>query len=313
MSSHASSVADPYQRILNILDNMTNRLTGISSSMAILANLSPVDNTTLKTPEPPRRAELLNLPVELRLMIYHYVVVSPKPLTAAKCSDERPIFTEYGGVVERMVSRRLPAEPALSMTSRQIRDEVLPLFYDKNVFIFKHVDRTLPFASWLDRLPRPRSSIHNILREPFATQHISTVILMRRKDDCRDCPAALSAHGHSLRVTIDRRPRKPLTVQLGDAAAAQCACVMFEAIRCRRASRIRFLGGRFGLDPDDRNDDMVTAMAKEIESLELYRLQPTTSFRAAALRTCESCGLSRPQGEEAAFGSHALSIFGHRL
>lgn len=57
---------------------------------------------------------LLELPAELRVLIYHFAVVSDQPL--------------------RVLSTRDAAQPALTQTCRQTRKESLPIFYGRNYF-----------------------------------------------------------------------------------------------------------------------------------------------------------------------------------
>ena len=80
---------------------------------------------------------LTSLPPELRSLIYRYAVVADQPLIAffdcqakqkpADSADTKRVSYHY---------KLLPARPELASTSRQLRDEVLPIFYGGNTFIF---------------------------------------------------------------------------------------------------------------------------------------------------------------------------------
>lgn len=82
----------------------------------------------------------MDLPRELRDMIYHYSLSIPGPVWL---SDS---FT-------RRANKELPAsamriEVGLPVVSRQIREECLPIYYKLNDFSFRHVG---DLKSWLSR------------------------------------------------------------------------------------------------------------------------------------------------------------------
>lgn len=270
-------MANPIQQILGLLTGMQAQLTAVTPQ--------PTNDTTF---ELPKKGELLHLPPEVRVMIFKYVVVSHKPLSTMRCFDLRPIATEDGDVVERVVSRTLPAEPAVAATSKQMRSEVLPLFYEQNEFIFEPIDRNLPFADWYERLPRPYSLGHGL-----PLYHISTVILKTRTTACRRSPLG-SPHSHNIRVTIKQQPGKDLSVELGDAAAGQCTCCMVDAY---------WLWAENSSWRKEKHH--VTAMAKDIEWLEFRSLKAIRCL-SAEVKACGTCGLPRPR--EDAFGKSMLDI-----
>ena len=81
-----------------------------------------IDTTEETTSSPSDGTGLLDLPAELRNLIYHFAVVNEKPI--------KIIQDEWRGEAEA------PKQPALAMTCKQIRDEVLPVFYGANTFVY---------------------------------------------------------------------------------------------------------------------------------------------------------------------------------
>ena len=82
---------------------------------------------------PPRDQllQLLTLPGELRDMIYYLLAVHESPLYP----QYRPCF--QGGRSKQQMVRRYPLEPTLAHVNRQLRREVLSVFYGANKFIFE--------------------------------------------------------------------------------------------------------------------------------------------------------------------------------
>ena len=68
---------------------------------------------------------LLRLPAELRNRIYHLAVVNEKPLDIVHHKRYR--------------RAKAPQQPALASTSKQLREEVLPIFYGGNSFVLDTV------------------------------------------------------------------------------------------------------------------------------------------------------------------------------
>lgn len=268
-------MANPTQQALAILTGLQAQLQSMT-----LPPVPVLDTASSK------KGDLLYLPAEVRVMIFKLVVVSPKPLSALICADCRPVVTDDGDLVKRNVSRRLPSEPALAATSKTIRNEVLPLFYEKNSFIFNPTVRSLPFADWYERLPR----LDNI-GFGLPLYHITTVILTKRTVACRRS-ATGAPHSHSYRITIKQQPGKDLSVQLGGAALGQCTCAMLEAylLWCENSSC-------------RKEKQHVTGVAKDIEWIELRNLQTTHCLHAAEIQVCGICGLPKPW----------LEPFGHCL
>lgn len=101
---------------------------------------------------------LLELPAELRNMVYEFVLTSPSAL-------------------------QRPAQPALTMACRQVRDEALPLFYSSNVFSFdlRYQYPTSPMAfraqglQWLDSITQKNSTHIQKLRLAFGQRWLKII------------------------------------------------------------------------------------------------------------------------------------------
>ena len=127
--------------------------------------------------QPPDQSLLMSLPPELRNMVYEYVLLSD----AARWQDEvASRVMEYGmrpGVTpeqrmqwhERLSDRAFgnlvkPGEytqPGLLQVSKQIRGEVLPVFYDLNKFkIVVEIHQLTTVRSWLNSI---KPQYHNLL------------------------------------------------------------------------------------------------------------------------------------------------------
>ncbi|KAK4544127.1 hypothetical protein LTR36_004625 [Oleoguttula mirabilis] len=78
---------------------------------------------------------LLNLPGELRDTIYDVLAIHERLLYP----QYRPVHTPGG----RKVLRRYPQEPTLALVNRQLRREVLSMFYGFNVFVFRRSEGEL--------------------------------------------------------------------------------------------------------------------------------------------------------------------------
>ena len=80
---------------------------------------------------------LLSLPPELRYYIWELSVVKPKPLISYVVN--KPIwkrFSEADGERLEIEDEAYPKLPAIALACRQIYQEVPPIFYGKNTFIF---------------------------------------------------------------------------------------------------------------------------------------------------------------------------------
>lgn len=83
------------------------------------------------TPTFKQRTGFLNLPAELRNDIYYLAVLNEAPIPACIRSVLRPKSVKATGAVTR---RRVMLEPAIAFTCRQVRTEVLPIYYAENIF-----------------------------------------------------------------------------------------------------------------------------------------------------------------------------------
>ncbi|KAK3075746.1 hypothetical protein LTR53_000684 [Teratosphaeriaceae sp. CCFEE 6253] len=81
---------------------------------------------------------LLTLPPELRNRIYELLAVHDEPLYP----QLRPVW-KTGGKRRACDIRRFPLEPSLSLANRQIREELLSIFYGSNRFVFKPSEQDL--------------------------------------------------------------------------------------------------------------------------------------------------------------------------
>lgn len=71
---------------------------------------------------------LLDLPAELRTMIFEYTAIQETPI-------ELPLRSKYG-ICSIPSIEKCNVQPALALTCRQARMEVLPIYYSKNIFRF---------------------------------------------------------------------------------------------------------------------------------------------------------------------------------
>ncbi|KAK4890907.1 hypothetical protein LTR27_010480 [Elasticomyces elasticus] len=78
------------------------------------------------------RCHLLELPPELRNSIFELTVISPQPLPAQLLQRSLIRILSHG---TKLMSKVLPEIPEIARTNRQIRDEVLPVFYNSNTFV----------------------------------------------------------------------------------------------------------------------------------------------------------------------------------
>jgi len=86
-----------------------------------------------QTPDKDAPSALLELPAELRNLIYEYTLTAPDRLV--------------------LTNDTLPEQPALTRTCRQIRSECLPMFYEKNQFRYYCRDFSrVAINRWIDRI-----------------------------------------------------------------------------------------------------------------------------------------------------------------
>lgn len=89
---------------------------------------APSISSTVASRNPP--LHLLDLPAEIKNEIYTLLAVQTDPIEA----QLRPIQTGRKG---KIVIRRFPQEPTLAAVNKQLRQEVLSLFYGLNKFVFE--------------------------------------------------------------------------------------------------------------------------------------------------------------------------------
>lgn len=117
------------------MDTATNVTRGVATEV-------PQPTTVDRSQDPinSHARTLLTLPPEIRNLIFHLAVVHSGPLElypqAAPVSSPSVWHRDnpHGNPVR-------PSEPALSQTCRQLRAEVLPVFYGENVFCDSVYDR----------------------------------------------------------------------------------------------------------------------------------------------------------------------------
>ncbi|KAK3648889.1 hypothetical protein LTR56_003825 [Elasticomyces elasticus] len=73
-------------------------------------------------------SRLLQLPAELRNRIFELVVVKPQPIPTARC--KLCCKDQHAWPSERII----PQQPAVTRVNRQLRTEVLPIYYGQNTF-----------------------------------------------------------------------------------------------------------------------------------------------------------------------------------
>ena len=119
------------------------------------SNLHSTDMSSMHEQE---QSRLLELPAELQLAIFEYVVQEPEPLLI-NCGCD----SSYGGDYELLEKAEAaweagvlhpPVQPTLTRTCRGIRETALPMFYQLNAFRAHYCSR--PDMSlvmrWLERM-----------------------------------------------------------------------------------------------------------------------------------------------------------------
>lgn len=85
------------------------------------------------------KTSFLDLPTEIRNVVYFLALSSDETLLLSECMTGRTLSTK----------EHFHGEPALLATSRQIREEAIPVFYGTNTFQSPYSSRTLAFLSQL--------------------------------------------------------------------------------------------------------------------------------------------------------------------
>ncbi|KAK5686520.1 hypothetical protein LTS10_002640 [Elasticomyces elasticus] len=123
------------------------------------------------------RCYLLELPPELRNSIFELTVVSPQSLPTRLAQDIR--YLDH----TTLISKALPEIPAIARTSRQIRSEALPVFYNSNTFVINKHD--IPDSSevmlWWSRFAKGEAPKHIAnIEYAFAWRRSRSVIRIHR-------------------------------------------------------------------------------------------------------------------------------------
>jgi hypothetical protein len=113
--------------------NQASTFITMPSNSTATTTKSPFENARIRTIAQPH-SRLHALPAEICDMIYEFAVVSPDYLPASITT--RTVRVRESLTAERSQTRILPSQPPLSCTDRQIRTEVLRVFYQRNTFVF---------------------------------------------------------------------------------------------------------------------------------------------------------------------------------
>ena len=168
---------------------------------------------------------LTSLPPELRSLIYRYAVVADQPLIAffdcqakqkpADSADTKRVSYHY---------KLLPARPELASTSRQLRDEVLPIFYGGNTFIFS-LDSMFcnVIGRWVKLAQRAPATSHirNVVLE-FDVKRRALVVRRPRDKLSRFMEPAV------IKISISNDAQAP-SFSLAGTLAEDCTCMLSQA------------------------------------------------------------------------------------
>lgn len=125
--------------------------------------INAVDDCTERSTTPRKaRLDFLSLPRELRDMIYAHLVLHDHPLILNKPPLEIEKRKYYGRDLE----------PAVAQTCRQVRDEVVDIFYHRNHFILV----APPDAEWM------RALVDEVGERPIASLQRLTVCFVNLKE-----------------------------------------------------------------------------------------------------------------------------------
>lgn len=154
---------------------------------------------------------LLNLPGEIRDMIYELLVVRDDPIYP----QVRPSWKlgESGRGVVR-IYRRYPQEPILALVNRQLRHEVLSTFYGINKFIFRK-SRELDIGD-LSAMTSPRTML---IWDPHGTSTRYLRNLQLKLEHARSALGSVK-QSYTLRKTPDNKIK--ITHKLADPEYCQC-------------------------------------------------------------------------------------------
>ncbi|KAK4893553.1 hypothetical protein LTR27_008020 [Elasticomyces elasticus] len=219
------------------------------------------------------RLTLLGLPAELRNQIFALAVVAPEPLVAS-------LAVEYtlGETSEDLITRKikaLPEIPAATQVNKQIRREVLPIFYGLNHFLIpKESFNRHTGASWL-----------KAFFTGIAKEHVKTVRyafdLGQHPDRKGRRPAGGPSRPTEIVITSAKEDGVLGTIVRGEVAKS-CLCMVYTNLQSMAAYRdlILLLARLMGLDD---NLDPDTAV-EELDNI---------NSGGWGLRICSGCGKTR--------------------
>jgi len=112
-----------------------------------------------------RICHLLRLPSELRDQVYAYFVVDNDPLpvftarrSTLRTCKQRPLGLEFLRPVSEHQAH--PGSPVLAATCKQIRREVLKVFYGQNIFMFQQTSVRNDLRTWQESICNREGSQH---------------------------------------------------------------------------------------------------------------------------------------------------------
>lgn len=148
---------------------------------------------------------LFRLPRELRELIYEEALIHKSVLEIYPAGDPVEYMDEWELTTRSWANFR-PSEPSLTRTSRQIREEALPIFYSRNIFRDSPYDACcIKFLKWLT--PEKRQMLKSV-RVQYATK---TIFAKARRWFWR-CPRIAREDLKRLRTWLDENE---LTVREG--------------------------------------------------------------------------------------------------
>lgn len=137
------------------------------------------------TLQPPSQSLLMSLPPELRNMVYEYVLAPDMDFPDVVSEDTWRLKPEWTTALHKRhsddfcgkrVKQRRSKQPGLLRVSRQVRSEVIPMYYDLNQFrVFVNIDQLSGARRWLnliaqyDRNLRPGQGMYTKLQLVMST------------------------------------------------------------------------------------------------------------------------------------------------
>ena len=175
---------------------------------------------------------LLKLPPELRNYIYTLVVVDKDPLPAylarrtvlpPRSDASSSQSYKRRTIVERKI---FPLNPSLAATSKQLRGEVLPIFYSENIFIFNIAGSYTHSSGSVWRWDMALDGSENICRiilefdmvdphwatQPLAQNNIAILRLQTKR--------------HAAEIAFTSKANRDLSVVTGGKLSEQCTCTL---------------------------------------------------------------------------------------